>query len=170
MDDHELAPVELDPRFPSGPWTGYFLQYWLPGRHATDLRLTCRAGELDGAGRDWVGPFTIAGTYDVATGRCVWTKRYTGRHAVAYRGVNDGHGIWGVWELPQLGGLFIDRGGFHIWPDGADVSEAADRTEQAVLAAMREEFGSRAARIVRAAVVLAGAAGLALLVWWGRGS
>ena len=51
MDD-ELAAVEQDPRFPSGAWTGS-LQYWLPGRHNTDLRMTCRDGELTGIGQDW---------------------------------------------------------------------------------------------------------------------
>ena len=45
-----------------------------------------------------------------------WTKQYVGRHRVDYRGINDGHGIWGVWEIRQLGGLYHDRGGFHIWP------------------------------------------------------
>jgi hypothetical protein len=165
MDDDRFQP-ERDPRFPSCPWTGFFLQYWLPGRHATNLGLSFHDGDLSGSGRDWVGSYTVAGTYDVATGRCAWTKRYLGRHAVSYRGVNDGRGIWGVWELPQLGGLFTDRGGFHLWPEGTDVSEDSDRTEQAVLAMMREEFGSRLGRLVRAAVVLAAAVGTALLAYW----
>lgn len=73
---------------------------------------------------------------------CSWVKKYIGRHSVAYRGVNDGHGIWGVWEIRQLGGLYQDRGGFHIWPKGSDVSEASEQTEQAVLAVMRELFGN----------------------------
>ncbi len=166
MDENDPASVELDPRFPSGPWTGFFLQYWFPGRNTTDLALTCRDGELEGEGRDWVGPYTIHGSYDVVTGRCEWTKKYLSRHSIAYRGVNDGHGIWGVWELPQLGGLFVDRGGFHIWPEGTDVSEASDRTEQAVLAGMREEFGSRTFRAIRGLVVVVAALAAVLIVLW----
>src|SRR6476661_7263867 len=111
MPDDDFAPVEQDPRFPSGAWTGFFLQYWLPGRHKMDLELIWRDGTVTGDGRDRVGPFTVDGTYDAATGRCEWTKKYVGKHSVAYRGVNDGNGIWGVWEIRQLGGLYIDRGG-----------------------------------------------------------
>ena len=157
----EVVRVEQDPRFPSGVWTGFFLQYWLPGRHQTDLCLTCRDGELTGTGRDWVGAYTIDGHYDLATGRCEWIKKYLGKHSVAYRGVNDGRGIWGVWEIRQLGGLYVDRGGFHIWPEGTNVSAASDETERAVLAVMREEFGSRRSRAMRllvAGAIVAGAA------------
>jgi hypothetical protein len=169
MHEQELANLERDPRFPSGAWTGYFLQYWLPGRHTTDVDLTCCDGELKGTGRDWVGPYTIDGRYDLVTGRCEWTKRYFRKHKVAYRGVNGGHGIWGVWEIRQLAGLYVDRGGFHIWPEGTDVSQEADQTEQAVLAAMREEFGSRLSRAVRFLLILGIAAAFAVLLWWVRG-
>src|SRR5262245_53550724 len=151
----EVARVEQDPRFPSGAWTGFFLQYWLPGRHQTDLCLTCRDGELAGTGRDWVGAYTVDGHYDPATGRCEWIKKYLGKHSVAYRGVNDGRGSWGVWEIRQLGGLYVDRGGFHIWPEGTNVSAASDETERAVLAVMEKEFGSRRSRAMR--LLVAGA-------------
>jgi hypothetical protein len=167
MSEHELPNLERDRRFPSGAWTGYFLQYWLPGRHTTNVDLTCSNGELTGTGRDFVGPYTIDGSYDIATGRCEWTKQYLGKHAVAYRGVNDGHGIWGVWEIRQLAGLFVDRGGFHVWPEGTDVSQESDKTEQAVLAAMREEFGSQLFRACRGLVILGVAIALAVLLWWG---
>ncbi|MBI3410797.1 MAG: hypothetical protein HY040_20870 [Planctomycetes bacterium] len=166
MNEHDLANLDHDPRFPSGAWTGFFLQYWLPGRHHTDLSLTCRAGELAGTGQDWVGAYTIDGSYDRGTGDCAWTKQYLGKHAVAYRGVNDGSGIWGVWEIQQFRGLYVDRGGFHIWPEGTDVSGESDQTEQAVLALMREEFGSWSARVLRKLLVLGAAVGLGLLVWW----
>ena len=72
MREGELVNLEHDPRFPSGAWTGFFLQYWLPGRHKTDLSLTCAAGELMGTGRDWVGTYSIQGSYDVSTGSCEW--------------------------------------------------------------------------------------------------
>src|SRR5438067_13794316 len=167
MRDDEAANLEQDPRFPSGAWTGFFLQYWLPGRHTTNLDLTCRGGQLTGTGRDWVGAYTVDGTYDLATGRCEWTKRYVGKHSVAYRGVNDGHGIWGVWEIRQLGGLYIDRGGFHIWPEGTDLSEESEKTEQAVLAVMRAEYGSRTYRAFRNALILGLAAAATVLLRWG---
>src|SRR5580765_775409 len=137
MDTAEPIIPTSDPRFPSGPWTGFFLQYWLPGRHTTNLALTIRDGQLAGTGADWVGPFNIEGDYDTVSGKCQWIKRYIGKHSVAYRGVNDGHGIWGVWEIRQLAGLYIDRGGFHIWPEDSEVSEESARTEQAVVAMMR---------------------------------
>lgn len=143
MDELEVRSPERDPRFPSGAWTGFFLQHWLPGRHTTDMHLTCSGGELRGQGKDWVGRYTIEGHYQLATGKCEWTKRYLGRHSVAYRGINDGHGIWGVWEIKQLGGLYTDRGGFHLWPEGTNVSEASDQTERAVLEVMRQEYGNR---------------------------
>ena len=96
MREGEQLILEKDPRFPSGAWTGFFLQYWLPGRHKTDLSLTCADGELTGTGRDWVGTYSIDGSYDLSTGQCEWIKHYHGKHSVAYRGCNDGHGIWGV--------------------------------------------------------------------------
>ena len=42
MRDEEAAGRAPDPRFPTGPWTGFFLQYWLPGRQRTDLTLACQ--------------------------------------------------------------------------------------------------------------------------------
>jgi hypothetical protein len=47
-----MSLPETDARFPSGPWTGFFLQYWFPGRHTTDLDLTAADGRLIGTGRD----------------------------------------------------------------------------------------------------------------------
>jgi hypothetical protein len=142
MADPELAVRERDPRFPGGEWTGFFLQHWMPGRHTTDMNLRFADGQITGRGSDRVGPFTIDGEYETDTGKCAWTKKYIGKHSVAYRGVNDGRGIWGVWEIRILWGWYQDRGGFHIWPRGTDVSEASDRTEEAVLEVMRQEFGS----------------------------
>jgi hypothetical protein len=157
-----------DSRFPSGPWTGFFLQYWLPGRQRTDLTMICQGGTLTGTGSDRVGPYTVDGTYGPVTGHCEWTKQYLGKHRVAYRGVNDGRGIWGVWEIRILGGLYTDRGGFHLWPAGTDVSEESDRTEQAVMQAMRAEFGRPAYRLIPAAIVLAAVVVVAVLAWAGR--
>jgi hypothetical protein len=111
--------LESDPRFPSGPWTGFFLQPGIPGRHLMELHLTFQAGNLTGEGRDWVGQFVLRGRYDLVDGRCHWTKRYLGKHDVFYNGFNEGKGIWGTWEIPSpLAGFANLRGGFHIWPEG----------------------------------------------------
>lgn len=141
-DSDQPAALESDPNFPSGPWTGYFLQSNLPGKHRMDLRLTFQQGVMTGEGRDWVGEFNIRGRYEVVTGQCHWTKRYVGKHDVYYKGFNEGKGIWGVWEIPpaQNAGLQA-RGGFHIWPEGMPdptgdhLTEAADvPTEERELA------------------------------------
>jgi hypothetical protein len=121
---------ETDPRFPSGKWVGFFLDRRLPGKHQMEMVLTFAGGRLTGTGRDRVGKFTFTGSYDVADGKCEWVKQYAKAHAIAYRGFNEGKGIWGTWELPWQGHVFT--GGFHIWPEGmADpthptMSEEAD--------------------------------------------
>jgi hypothetical protein len=117
--------LEADPRFPSGPWTGYFLQDIHPGRNQMDLHLTFRQGQMSGDGRDLIGPFIIAGRYQISDGQCWWHKRYLGKHDVFYKGYNEGKGIWGVWEIPPQ-----QRGGFHIWPEGM-----GDPTQQRLSAA-----------------------------------
>jgi len=100
-------PLEQDGRFPSGPWTGFFLQRPSSHRHWMELRLSFRAGSLRGDGLDMVGPFVVDGHYDVRDGRCWWTKRYIGQHDVSYRGYNEGRGIWGMWEIqPDDHGAF----------------------------------------------------------------
>ena len=105
--------AETDPRFPSGPWRGFFLMDHWPGRHQMELLLTFRQGVMTGEGRDRIGPFLIRGKYTLEDGKCHWTKRYIGQHDVAYQGYNEGKGIWGLWEIPPS-----SRGGFHIWPTG----------------------------------------------------
>jgi hypothetical protein len=111
--------LESDERFPSGPWTGFFLQPALPGRHWMELSLSFQQGNIRGEGRDWVGSFLVHGRYDTAEGKCWFTKRYVGKHDVAYLGYNEGRGIWGTWELVEPPW----RGGFHIWPEGMNVGE-----------------------------------------------
>jgi hypothetical protein len=103
--------VETDPRFPSCPWQGFFLMAHWPGRHTMELDLTFHQGVMTGEGRDMIGPFLIRGKYNINDGKCHWSKRYVGKHDVAYQGYNEGKGIWGVWEIPPT-----FRGGFHIWP------------------------------------------------------
>src|SRR5262245_805468 len=118
MDPPDAQDLETDPRFPSGPWTGFFLQRLLPGRHRMELRLTFRHNEVTGEGRDWVGDFLIRGRYDTSDGRCHWTKRYIGKHDVFYKGYNEGKGIWGTWEIAATNEYPQLTGGFHIWPEG----------------------------------------------------
>lgn len=114
----KLPEPETDPRFPSGPWTGYFQQKLLPpGKHCMEMRLNFCAGIITGEGRDRVGSFIVHGRYDLADGRCRWHKRYQGKHDVYYQGYNEGKGIWGTWEIPSEAHLG-SRGGFHIWPEG----------------------------------------------------
>jgi hypothetical protein len=110
-DPPPQPPVETDSRFPSGPWQGFFLMAHWPGRHTMELHLTFRQGVMTGEGRDMIGSFLIRGKYNTDDGKCHWSKRYVGKHDVAYQGYNEGKGIWGIWEIPPTW-----RGGFHIWP------------------------------------------------------
>jgi hypothetical protein len=128
--------LETDPRFPSGPWIGFFLQPNLPGRHLMELRLTFQGGRMTGEGRDWVGRFLVAGRYDTADGKCRYTKRYVGKHDVFYDGFNEGKGIWGVWEIPASEEYGPSRGGFHIWPEGMADPTGHELTEEADLPAV----------------------------------
>jgi hypothetical protein len=125
MQPPQTESLETDPRFPSGPWTGYFVQ---SGKHFMDLHLSFRQGVLTGEGRDRVGRFIIKGKYFIQDGKCHWTKRYIGQHDVAYSGYNEGKGIWGVWEIPPF-----FRGGFHIWPEGMADAEHLELEEEADL-------------------------------------
>jgi hypothetical protein len=132
--------AETDPRFPSGRWVGFWIQRYPPiGRHPTELVLTFRGGTLRGEGRDVVGDFTVAGGYDLASGRCHWTKHYLGRHDVAYEGFNEGRGIWGRWTIADVDGSALGHGGFHIWPAGMPDPTGGHLTEQAPAPAEREE-------------------------------
>ncbi|MFO0970058.1 MAG: hypothetical protein U0793_31285 [Gemmataceae bacterium] len=113
-----MSEPETDPRFPSGKWTGFFLQKELPGKQRMELILAFSAGTMTGEGRDRVGEFLIRGRYEVETGRCRWTKRYVGKHDVFYKGYGEGKGIWGTWEIPATAVSHGYKGGFYIWPEG----------------------------------------------------
>jgi hypothetical protein len=127
---------ESDPRFPSGPWTGFFLDARVPGKHRMDLQLSFASGVMTGEGADFVGAFRIKGRYDVATGQCHWHKRYVKKHDVYYQGYNEGKGIWGVWEVSFSGA--IARGGFHIWPEGMPDPSGDRLAEEADVPADKE--------------------------------
>ena len=137
MAFEEPAGLESDPRFPSGPWTGFFLDKRLPGKHRMELRLTFQSGGMAGEGRDLVGTFRVKGRYDVVTGKCHFHKRYVGKHDVYYDGYNEGKGIWGVWQLTDAGMTF--RGGFHIWPEGMPDPTGQRLAEEAEIPASDEQ-------------------------------
>ena len=105
--------LESDPFYPSGPWTGFFLQQQPlpPGRFWMTLHLTFAEGLIDGEGTDGVGNFSLRGTYNKDTGEVVMHKGYIGQHDVLYKGYNEGKGIWGTWNIREL-----LTGGYHIWP------------------------------------------------------
>ena len=63
--------------------------------------------------------------YQLADGKCHWTKKYLGKHDVAYQGYNEGRGIWGVWEINSS-----FKGGFHIWPFGQGTGESQEVSEE----------------------------------------
>ncbi len=131
MSKPEQASLETDPRFPSGPWNGFFLQPLIPGRHLMELHLTFCQCEIKGEGRDWVGKFVIRGKYTLPDSRCHWAKRYIGKHDVFYQGFNEGKGIWGKWEILPGHGQVYQHGGFHIWPEGMPDPTGSYLTEAA---------------------------------------
>jgi hypothetical protein len=138
MTAPDTIDLETDSRFPSGPWTGFFLQPLMPGRHRMELRLTFRGGAMNGEGRDWVGDFLVTGRYTVADGRCHWTKRYVRRHSVFYNGFNEGKGIWGTWDIAGTSAYPAQRGGFHIWPEGMHDPTEPELREEADLPVEQE--------------------------------
>src|SRR5690242_13765268 len=97
MKKVEPLDVETDPRFPSGKWLGFWKQG--SSRGEMECVLTFRKGVLTGAGRDRIGDFTFRGRYNANDGTCQWVKQYRGAHKVAYKGYNEGKGIWGVWNM-----------------------------------------------------------------------
>jgi hypothetical protein len=126
----ERPQPESDPRFPSGKWIGFWIQKYPPvGRHPTELFIHFADGVLHGEGRDKVGKYTVRGRYDLADGKCHWTKHYVGKHEVFYDGFNEGKGIWGTWSIRIQNPPMELHGGFHIWPE-----EWGDPTEQTLKA------------------------------------
>ena len=110
----DTTPEETDPRFPSGPWTGFFLMEHWPGRHQMELHLSFRQGVMTGEGARPHRRLRDPGEIQPRRRQMPLDEdRYVGQHDVAYQGFNEGKGIWGVWEIPPMW-----KGGFHIWPEG----------------------------------------------------
>jgi len=104
--------LETDPRFPSGPWTGFWLQKAAyPGRQPMTLSLTFALGKIYGSGTDLLGDFTLNGRYDATSGKVTLHKQYLNAHLVLYEGWGEGgKGIWGVWKIGDS-----KKDGFHLW-------------------------------------------------------
>ncbi|HVT79689.1 MAG TPA: hypothetical protein VHM90_03450 [Phycisphaerae bacterium] len=134
--------VEMDSRFPSGEWAGFFIQPSVSQRRQRmDLTLTFHSGIFSGEGRDGVGNFRIRGRYDLQSGECTFHKHYVGQHSVFYRGWNEGKGIWGTWEIGirVVGMSLSDKGGFHIWPKGSGIGLETELTAEADVPEEEEE-------------------------------
>ena len=120
-DDSNKGLDEQDPRFPSGPWFGFYHQNGIQSRQRFSLFFS--NGIIRGEGKDPVAPFAVKGTYNADSGKVSITKTYTDYH-VFYDGLADGDGIRGDWSIPYFGGIVCDRGVFHIWPDELAMEEA----------------------------------------------
>jgi hypothetical protein len=125
------------------------------------LDITFTDGCLEAQGTDRVGAFTFSGTYDTELGKCRWTKQYRGKHRVSYAGFNEGKGIWGIWDIRFLWGLYHDRGVFHLWPEGMAVDAEADLTERALL----QDVGRRPPFQVVVGTVILGLLVAALIIF-----
>lgn len=131
---YDQTDLENDPRFPSGEWTGFFLQPSMYiGRMKMSLSLTFSNGKLTGEGTDIVGDFMMRGKYDLKSGEVRIHKNYFKSNNVYYKGYAEPQhkGVWGVWEIGT-----IDRGGWHIWPKkrGEEVGLTEDEAVDAPVA------------------------------------
>jgi hypothetical protein len=102
--------MERDPRWPTGEWNGFYLEPHQPKKGWMHLYLSFDQGTIAGEGTDYVGPWTVRGSYDRDSGACSWVKQYLGKHQVVYRGIAGQQGIQGHWNI----GSVADD--FHIWP------------------------------------------------------
>jgi hypothetical protein len=105
------VPTEADTRLPTGEWTGFYLEDHQPRRGWMHLYLSFSDNSVRGEGADYVGPWTISGSYDLETSVIQWVKQYVGKHQVHYRGRITANGIEGGWDIRNW-----NNGLFHIWP------------------------------------------------------
>lgn len=126
MNPESSTPeLEVDDRFVSGRWRGFWLQGTM--RSKTELTLQFRNGTVTGDGYDWVGSFVLHGSYSVESGEVTWVKSYPQSHQIDYRGAAEhGQGIWGLWRIPGA-----DRGGFQIWPESTSEQEHRSAAQEA---------------------------------------
>lgn len=107
----DLSELEFDERFPSGNWIGWFVQRG--NRSLMRIHIAFHKGKIQAHGSDYLGRFTLTGTYDSDSGAVNFSKVYeSSLSLVLYHGYNEGKGIWGGWRFPDIS----DRGDFYIWP------------------------------------------------------
>lgn len=114
---------ETDDRFPTGEWTGFYVQPDGRRRYRMDFVLEFVESKISGKGDDPVGEFTISGAYDATTGECSWTKQYVGQHGVEYAGAALHRGIVGQWRVPGMPEVWT--GPFFVWPRALGDLESA---------------------------------------------
>ena len=113
MSEPNADSLETDPRFPSGPWTGFYLQRLVPGRHTMELQLTFRQGEMTGEGRDRVGKFLVKGRYELVSADQASLALYVTRRTVSSRSddarekmpVSKGNGRFALYHPVAVAGL-----------------------------------------------------------------
>jgi hypothetical protein len=99
--------------YPSGNWRGYWDQEVFGRQPMGPLALHFHDGQIEGEGRDIIGPFAFEGEYD-EHGSVRLVKQYLGErtHQVFYQGTYDGEGtIFGEWQIPPYW-----RGSFALSP------------------------------------------------------
>jgi len=142
--------VEMDERFPSGPWRGFYRQAGIQSQQRMTLEFA--DGRISGRGSDPAAPFfTVSGTYDTATGIVRLIKRYA-TYQVYYDGTASSDGIPGTWSI-QFAGATADTGAFHIWPDIVAMEESRSLREQRPVTASETEWSKAAAQSLTSATV-----------------
>lgn len=126
-DDGQLH--ELDDRFPTGEWVGFFIQPGSPRRYGMELFLEFADGNVAGGGKDLIAEFAITGDYEIDTGSCSWKKQYLGMHRVIYTGQASSGGIIGSWVIPDNPPSWT--GPYFVWPRA--MGDLSARFEQALL-------------------------------------
>lgn len=117
---------EIDDRFPTGEWTGFFIQPDGNQRHVMDCVLEFAQGVMVGQGSDPVGEYTVDGTYLLDTGVCSWNKQYVGSHCVEYTGRASNRAIIGHWRISGTPDFWT--GPFFLWPRAAgDMKSSFER-------------------------------------------
>lgn len=91
-----------------------------------NLYLDFTNSTVSGQGTDYVGPWTISGSFSSETAECVWIKQYLGKHSVRYQGIWGETGIRGRWTIGSL-----ISGDFHIWPAEYTEIQAAYLAQEA---------------------------------------
>lgn len=134
----------------SGRWCGFWTQPTDSGFHRMELTLRFARGNVSGEGKDEIGPFTIAGRYQLASGQCSWEKRYP-YHTIDYQGVAQTSTIAGRWS--HRGSPACWSGDFKLWPEGAaglaeEFFITETQPESAPVERVRETFPTMTARTI----------------------